>query len=146
MIIASIKDCEKYFSVNEGFKKAFEWLKNCKPEEMPKTEIDGEKVWGRVFIDKTLEDSKPYEAHRKYIDIHYMLKGSEEFGYIGIEKTESVKEYDEVKDVERLAGEMRDIVLEEGFFCITFPEDCHLPSHKVIGGETAVRAMAKVIV
>ena len=52
MIIGKIEDFEKYFVVNENFKKAFEWLKISDTATVnEKIEIDGEKVWGKIFSD-----------------------------------------------------------------------------------------------
>src|SRR3712207_9381164 len=46
--------------------------------ELGKHEIDGEKVFVNIVqYDTTTVESRFWEAHKKYLDIHFMLQGKE---------------------------------------------------------------------
>lgn len=142
MIIGRIEDFEKYFSVNVNFRKALEWLKvSSSAAVSQKIEIDGEKVWGKIFLDSG--ENKVYEAHRKFIDIHFIVSGEEEFAWSDINALTVTKEYDSSADYLLLDGNVNNFLMKEGMFCICFPEDAHIPGYSV-KSDKAKRAMVKV--
>ena len=132
MITANIKDANRYFGVNPNFEKAFEFLKTLNSDsEKGVFEFDGFKGSIAVFdtSDTTPEgDPKPLEAHRNYLDIHYLLDGSEAIGYADIDTLVGVTDYDAEGDYQLLKGDMYKIYLKVGDFCIVFPEDAHAPT------------------
>lgn len=70
-----------------------------------------------------------WESHKKYIDIHYILKGSEIIGYENITNLEVNKPYDEDKDLITYYGSLKNsIELKEGMFLVVYPEDAHMPN------------------
>ena len=142
MIIGKIEDFEKYFAVNENFKKAFEWLKISDTATVnEKIEIDGEKVWGKIFSDSG--ENRVYEAHRRFADIHFIVSGEEEFAWSDIDVLTVTKEYDLSADYLLLEGNVNSFLMKEGMFCICFPEDAHIPAYSV-KSDMAKRAMVKV--
>ena len=66
-----------------------------------------------------------YETHRKFIDVHYILSGSEVFGCCDAETLDVTREYDKDTDCEFLKGKGNLIAMSEGDFIIVFPEDAH---------------------
>ncbi|MCK5567856.1 MAG: YhcH/YjgK/YiaL family protein [Actinomycetia bacterium] len=75
-------------------------------------------------------EEKPAEAHRKYIDLQYILYGEEKIGYADYRNPKmSLKEYDGGNDVE-LFSRIEDesfFILKKDMYCIFFPEDIHRP-------------------
>jgi YhcH/YjgK/YiaL family protein len=75
-------------------------------------------------------EEKPAEAHKKYIDIQYMIYGEEKLGYADIKNPKmSQKLYDEKSDAEffsRIEGEGF-IILKKGMYAVFFPQDVHRP-------------------
>ena len=134
MIVANIKDAERYFSVNPNFEKAFEFLKTLNKDSYSGAfEFSGFKGSIAVFdTSDTLPDGneKPLEAHREYLDIHYVLDGSEAIGYADIDTLEGITEYNAESDYLLLKGDMYKTYLKSGDFCIVFPEDAHAPTMK----------------
>ena len=130
MILDNIKNYKKYESLNRNFEKAFEFLKRGDLGSLAigKYEIDGENVFAMVqeYETKDLENAK-YEAHKKYIDIQYLIKGTENMGYVSIDKLEVSSPYSEESDFMLFTGEPRLILLNEEEFFIFFPEDGHMP-------------------
>lgn len=137
MIVANIKDAKRYYSVNENFRAAFEFLASLDENSEGSFEFDGFRVNvlesdGNDF-DK---DGKPrvFEAHIDYLDIHYVIRGSEGMGYSDTDKLSVVQEYDKADDYMLLSGKANKLILLEGDFCIVFPEDAHIPAMAGEGG------------
>ncbi len=75
-------------------------------------------------------EEKPAEAHRKFIDLQYILYGEEKIGYADYRSPKmQSKEYDGGNDVE-LFSRIEDesfFVLKKGMYAVFFPEDVHRP-------------------
>ena len=142
MITGNIRDAEKYFSVHKDFKTAFEILSKLTVE----VENGSHKMEGLTVnvSNLTKNDSKPFEAHRKYIDLHFIIEGEEDFGYANINYAAPTTEYNEADDYLLLEGEKARVRIKTGDFVITFPEDAHAPA--LIGGcgDTVKRAVVKI--
>jgi YhcH/YjgK/YiaL family protein len=122
MIINTLQNTEQYNKHNQHFAKAFTFIKAGKfvPGRHP---VDGENVVAIVFDEKS--EKKQLEAHKKYIDVHYILKGTATMGWRELKKCKPA-EYNE-KDDYTLFPEKpeRTMALPEGTFAIFFPEDTH---------------------
>lgn len=129
MIVDNLENCEKYYSLNSGIEKAFEFFKshNLSDFEAGSYKIDGDDLYVNINEYETKEEQK-LEAHRKYIDIQIMLKGEEFMGYTNIKNTKPSIPYNEGKDIVFLHGETDKILATSNNFFIFFPEDAHKPS------------------
>ncbi len=130
MIFDNISNCKKYEALHSDFEKAFSFLKRADLDSLApgRYEIDGNHVYAFVqeYETKDIENSV-YEAHRKYIDIQYMLDGVENMGYSQIEKLNELAPYNEENDFLTLSGKPRLILYNPKEFFILFPEDAHMP-------------------
>lgn len=82
---------------------------------------------------KRLEDTF-WEAHRKNLDIHYVLEGTERIQISHIGQMLETEPYQLGTDGARYAGEAGlELRLEPGWFAVCFPEDVHRAL--VCGGE-----------
>ena len=81
MIQDKLTNAKTYYGLSARMKQAFEWLQNSDLTNMPdgKHIIDGEHIFANVQTYFTKDDA-PYEGHRKYADIQYMIKGHERIG------------------------------------------------------------------
>jgi biofilm protein TabA len=70
------------------------------------------------------------EAHRKYIDIQFLLASVEFLGYAPLQGLTTAEEYNHQKDTAffHTPDEITKVKLEPGLFCILFPDDAHLPA------------------
>ena len=149
MIIDNLKNVKQYFALFGNLKKGFEFLLNSDLKNLPdgKHLIDGENIFANVQTLQTKPQSEAkWEAHRKYIDIQYVIKGQEKMGYgfLSDFKT-TVIPYDEIKDVEFLDGEKYNFVdVEHGNFVIFYPNDVHAPMLAVNNCETIKKVIVKV--
>ena len=130
MILDNMDNYKKYISLNKNFDKAFEFLKREDLETLPvgKYEIHGKDIFALVqeYETKALETAS-YEAHKKYIDIQYLIEGTENMGYAQTNKLEVSVPYNEETDFIELVGEPRLTLFGKGEFFILFPEDAHMP-------------------
>lgn len=130
MITDTIQNAHLYEGLNEQFKKAFNYLKetdftNLKKE---KYEIEGDKLFAIVNEFETKDkDECEVEAHKKYIDIQYVVKGTEMYGYTPLTTQKAVSDYNEINDVAIYKEEVSYLKLEAGMFIIFYPTDLHQP-------------------
>src|SRR5574340_275000 len=106
MIIDHLKNAALYYGMSEKFAAAFNYLKNSDLSNINpgKYEIDGSNIYALVqrYMTKPRENGF-WEAHRRYIDIQYVVKGVELIGYANLDNLKA-GEYDEAKDFLPLQG------------------------------------------
>ena len=69
------------------------------------------------------------EAHRKFIDVHYVISGSEAIGHsLLTDKIKAAGPYDHDKDIQFFLGKPRNwLTLAPGNFALFLPQDLHAP-------------------
>jgi YhcH/YjgK/YiaL family protein len=132
-----------YFKNKDRWDKAFTFLKsNDLPKlEIKRYEIDGDNVFAPVseYLSKNEEVAK-FEAHKKYIDIQYVISGIEQMSVAPFSALDSITvPYDAAKEVEFMTvKESRHFKATPERFFIFFPSDIHRPGLK-IGENTQVK-------
>lgn len=148
MIIDTITNAPKYFSVHPLFAKAFEYVQKTGLDtiEMGKYEIDGDNLKA-IFSNKkgmtAAESVAKFECHNKHIDIQLCIRGVEQIGWKPREKCKVENGgYNAEKDVQ-LYNEQPDTYFQlmDGQFAIFFPEDVHAP---MIGDAEIKKLVIKV--
>ncbi len=85
--------------LHPSFKLLFDFVKNKDFNELPsgKVEIDGDNVFVmNLNIPGADENKQPLEMHRKYIDVHILLGGTEKSaGNPSMKLNTILREYDE---------------------------------------------------
>ena len=128
MILGNIKDAKKYFCTNERFEKAFEILKSLDDSATERITVEDGIFWVNIAeFDEVSDGEKQFEAHRYFLDIHFIISGEEKFGYADIEKLCETQAYDAENDYLLLSGDADAVTLRKGDFCVVFPEDAHIP-------------------
>lgn len=87
-----------------------------------------------------------YEAHRKYVDIQYILKGTERMEFADVAKLEVDEAYNAEADAELFKDPkvIDACVVEAGDYRIFFPEDAHKPGLCVGEPSKVKKIVAKV--
>jgi biofilm protein TabA len=138
-----------YFKNKERWDKAFTFLKSTDLAnlEVKRTEIDGINIYAPVteYLTKNRGDVN-FEAHRKYIDIQYVIKGEEMIGVAPMAMKDSVVvPYDETKDIEFLTvKEGSELKATPERFFLFFPSDIHRPSLTVNENSPVKKIVVKV--
>lgn len=128
MIFDNIKNAKTYFNLDEKIKKGLEFILNndLSTYENGKYKIDGDIITANIQEYETKENGL-FEAHRKYIDIQYVIKGFEKQGIKNISELSKNTEYDEEKDLQFFDGEGSFVSVPAGYFTIFYPQDGHKP-------------------
>ena len=74
------------------------------------------------------EEGALFEAHRKYIDIQFVISGEELQGYAPLSSLKIKDAYDLEKDIAFYNGDGSLFHLTPGSFAIYFPNDAHKPN------------------
>lgn len=123
------------FHNRERWDKVFKFMKDSDFYSMKsgRYEIDGNKVYASVseYMSKEWENTK-YEGHKKYIDLQYIVKGSELIGIAPLSALKEITEpYVDDKDIYFMTVD-RDEKYQAApdRFFIFFPDDLHCPCMK----------------
>jgi len=140
-----------WFKNRTRWKKAFDFLKNNDLSELEirRYDIDGDKLFVNVseYLTKSEQDAM-FEAHRKYIDIQYIVRGSELIGIAPLVSSDTiVQEYNKTKDIEFLKMKEKKMLsaTPENFF-IFFPEDAHMPCLKTDSEKKVRKVVIKILI
>ncbi|MGB5529473.1 MAG: YhcH/YjgK/YiaL family protein [Ignavibacteriaceae bacterium] len=130
MIVDKIENAKLYYNLGARIKKALDYiqqtdLKSLKPG---KYDIDGVNIFALISEYETKSEPEGnLEAHKKYIDVQYIIEGEELMGYAPLGNQEILEPYKEENDIIFYTGEKVFIKVTEGMFAIFFPEDVHMP-------------------
>ena len=149
MILDTIDNTRLYIGLHAGFAKAFEILtdKTLAKKQDGKYSVDGDKIYYTIqrYTTKPLNEGN-LEAHRKYIDIQFLLEGVEILGYAPLKGLTTAEVYNPQKDIAffNTPKEITKVKLEPGLFCILFPDDAHLPCRQLAGPAEVRKVIIKI--
>jgi YhcH/YjgK/YiaL family protein len=154
MILGTLDTWMRY-DLGPAWRAAFAFLANLAPDvaggRHPVPCADAPE--GSVYVEVGRYDAMPegsgrLEAHRRHIDIQYVLSGMEWLDWTPLSGLEAQGPYAEDRDVRFFSVTGRPctrVLLQPGVFAALFPEDAHMPGIAVPGAATAmVKAVAKV--
>lgn len=120
--------------VKERLEAAVQWCRAQDPVTLTcgRHAIDGNRVFANVMrIDTTPADAKDFEAHRNYIDVHYVFFGHEAMGLAPVDGCKPVGEFDGKDDFGLYTNPDLDhetwVNLGPGQFVVTPPSEAHKP-------------------
>ncbi|MCB2305835.1 YhcH/YjgK/YiaL family protein [Clostridium estertheticum] len=149
MIINKLSNAEQYYGISQRIEKGLKYLKDTDLEniEIGKYEIDGKNIIAVVseYETKDIEKGK-WEAHKKHIDIQFVVSGKEKIGYACINEMIESSEYNEEKDVIFLKGDGDMLLVNEGTFAIFAPEDVHMPTINAENSQHVKKVVVKILV
>ncbi len=148
MVFDSIKNYKLYTNLSPRIAQA---LKIAAETDFTKVEagkyvVDGDNLFYMVQSYKTGAPLEKVEAHRKYIDIQYVIKGSEKIGVDSIKGLKVADPYVEEKDIEflYLGKNLTYLTVPQGSFAIFWPGDAHMPGRQNGKPEDVVKVVFKV--
>lgn len=132
IITNKLKHAERYFNMHPAFEKAFTFLRRDDLTELPaeKYEIDGDRLFCMISKGPGRSRSEAkLEAHRKYIDIQYVIAGTDEMGFKPVAGCKMIDtDYDADKDIMFFKDKPDNWTpVPAGSFVIFFPQDAHAP-------------------
>ena len=152
MILDRIENASQYACLHKGIDMALAAMKNFSAQNYPvgKCEIDGQNVFLLLNEYQThYRKDTLTEAHRKYIDVMYMVEGEE---IIYVKSAQSLKniskEYD--PQIEALLADTDEdatpVRLTAGSFVVLFPQDAHAPGCCVDTPQNVKKIIGKVMI
>jgi len=150
MILDTLPQWRRYASLNPRFAKAFAFLEQVTPAVADgRHEIDGDAVFALVQRYDTRPVAGQPEAHRRYIDIQFIVAGREVIQWAPLASlSEVTKPYDDAKDAGFFTpgGAMVPVRVAAGQFAILLPDDAHAPCCAWAEPEPVVKVVVKVAV
>ncbi len=149
MVIDRLENAYLYAGLSAKIKKGLEVLKDKKlsAKKDGRYDVDGDNLYYIIqrYTTKPIKEGR-IEAHRKYIDIQFAARGEEMIGHSLLEQLDIEKPYDETKDVAfyKVPEKINTVRLNEGMFCILFPQDGHMPCCQVDGARQVLKVVVKV--
>ncbi len=149
MIVDTLNNISLYSHLSPRLAKALQHLADTDFTQLDvgTYELDGKEIFVIVNDYQTQpKESEPFEVHRRYIDVQYVVSGEEEFGYLPLADQTPSKAYNEQHDYAEFDYELNKkeaafIPLKAGMFALFFPQDMHMP-----GISTAPQAVRKVVI
>lgn len=109
--------------------------------------IQGEDFFVNIANYKTTTpENRVWEAHRKYIDVHYMISGSEIIKNAFLDKANIVKYHEDTDyvEIDNIAGKTVDVELKQGQYLICYTTDVHKTACIIEKEEMVKKAIFKV--
>ena len=144
MIICPWKDIKKYASLLPGIEEAFDAVNALETFEPATHQLSG---GNRFFVSSgTTIEPTVAEAHRKYLDIQYIVKGKEIMGWADLSNCTPANDFDEQKDIGMYSGDFTFHTIKEGTCYVVFPEDVHMPGRHLDVPNDYVKIVVKLAV
>jgi YhcH/YjgK/YiaL family protein len=148
MIVDRLSNAALYENINERITRGLNYLKNTDLVLLAtgKYAIDGDNIFVIVQEYDTLDAAnEQMEAHKKHIDVQYMIQGEELVGHALFKGQAASKQYSEDEDYMLFPDTPSFFTkMDEGTFMIFFPADLHMPCIKVNESKRVMKAVVKV--
>ena len=153
MIVGSLQEVVQQCNPSPHVQKAFDFLRGIQGKLIPdgNVEIDGTNVYAIVqsYTSNPVSGALKFEAHRKYIDIQYVVSGRELMGWAHLEKLMTTIPYNETKDA--LYGvvppeKVTFVHYGAGQAVVLYPTDAHSPGLADGDAEAVKKIIVKIAV
>ena len=153
MIIDHLEHAAMYRSLGRNLAAGLDFLRSGSHAQLSagRHPIDGDRLIAIVdeYTTRELTAQSIWEAHRRYWDIQYMVRGTERHGVAYLETATETTPYNADRDVtffDGMSAHMGFVTLTPGMFSMYTPRDVHAPG-LAFGDPAAVRKIVmKVLV
>lgn len=134
MIYDKIDNLEIYAGISEDIRLGLEWLRDVNPD-IEKGVYELSPSVKAIISEYTTNEvnENGYEAHKEYVDIQYLLKGSEMICCLPLEYLKEIKAYKGEIDAafyEEVGVSPQNLLIGNSYFAILYPQDGHMPCLK----------------
>ena len=147
MIFDHISNIAVYIGLSPDIYEGLRFLQQASPDIAVGTYQINSRVRAIVSEYETkVKNEVGYEAHRKNIDIQYLLRGEERVACLPLDKLKETVPYSEEKDAAFFTSSLQPIemTLGSGYFAIFFPQDGHMPQLIVGEPEMVKKVVVKI--
>ena len=133
MVIDRLDHAAQYYALGKGIETVLRWFaaNTDGGRDLPaKTVLDGEQIFiNGVNYTSEAKQQGQLEAHKRYIDVMYVVEGEEKFFYKPIAEVKQITmPYDAEKECQlaEIDADAAQVRFSAGHFLIFFPQDGHL--------------------
>ena len=148
MVADTLAQAPLYEALHPGLAAAFGFLRDTDLRSLAdgRTEIDGDRLFAltQSYETQPLQGGK-LEAHRKYIDLQFIISGEEQIGYAPLGGQPPVAPFDTEKDIGFYHGDASLVKVSAGMFAIFFPHDAHLPGRHLTAPASVKKVVLKIM-
>lgn len=133
MIFDKMENISEYFDEIPLLTKVAEFMEDFRinGKEDGTYEIDGKRVFAMIQSYRTKQQTAEmmFEAHRKYMDLQYIVSGIEKIRWAKLSSVALAEErYSQGGDIAFYKGDaLFDFTLTKGTFLLLYPQDAHMP-------------------
>lgn len=116
------------------------------PGYAARVDLEGEEIFAlhQVYVTKDREEGR-YEAHRKHIDLQFLVAGEEQVFLAPLREGTETVPYDAERDVAFYeAKQGMELVLRASMVAIFYPEDLHAPCLDLAGKDQVKKVVVKI--
>ena len=128
-LIAINRDKEEDSSLEERCMEAVSFLTHLKAEDLAlgRHDVNEGFFYNVIEYDTTNEIDKPYESHRKFVDIQLLVEGEEIMQVVDINRLKVKEHYDSIKDctLYNPLGIASSVIFRPGSVMVLYPKDGH---------------------
>ena len=151
MLVTDLDNAVQQVALSEGMRKGIDFLQSKGRQGLPdgRTDIDGDRVYalGLSYPSRMERDNPKFEAHRKYIDIQYIVSGTEIMAWAPLDTLTTTVPYNAEKDAlfgAVPADEWTPVKFTAGQIIVLYPTDAHAPSLAVNQPEDVKKVVVKI--
>ena len=148
MIYDKLENAHLYISSCRGLSQAVAYAQNLDPATPDgRYEIAGKDIYA-VVVSYTTQPAVtvPFEAHKKYIDVQFVIRGAELMDVSLDENLEVKTPYSEENDCLLLKApeHYSSMLMTPGTFAFLYPHDVHRPGCRVDGPVDVRKLVVKI--
>jgi YhcH/YjgK/YiaL family protein len=132
MIIDRLANPSPLYQLPSRLARALAYLRatDMRSVALGRHDLDGDHLFALVQEYTTrAADQCVWEAHRRYIDVQFVVTGAERMGVASLGQLREREPYDSAKDVVFFEPGSEFVTICAGMFAICGPEDVHSPCH-----------------
>ena len=126
MIICPWNEISRYASVIPGLEEAIKIIDAHDPKEYGTFPLPNGRFMVGMHTSRSAEGAQA-EAHRRFLDIQYVITGQDVVGWNSINHMTPAGEFNMEGDIGFFEGDVEMIRIPAGYCYVVFPEDAHLP-------------------
>lgn len=149
MLYDKIENIGRYMGLSPQLDEGLRFLQELDPNIAQGRHELGENYANvDVYVTKEVNEAG-FEAHRKYIDIQYLIEGEERVLVRHLGNMECTIPYDGDRDVAFFRHDedrAAEVTLGRGSFVVLFPEDAHEPQLCLTAPQQVKKVVVKVLI
>lgn len=128
MIVCPYKELVRYASVIPGLQEAMDAIAAMGSWQCGTVPLSG---GNRIMVQEGIStpvEGRLCEAHRKYLDLQYIVEGEETVGWAPLDTLTPAGDFREENDIGMYEGPVDFMRIAAGHCYVVFPEDAHMPA------------------